>query len=1043
MISLRRYTVFVALGALILLLGGYFHEPIVTQAKYRFRSQVPLTAQPGEAPAAPAPTGPFRWDAVPTQYPVAGPLAQLPTGTPQKLPRVQYQFPKESIEHAATRKERLAAVNRSFERCWQAYKQHAWGHDELAPLSGGVRDGFGGWAANLVDNLDNLWIMGMKEDFAQAVDAAVNIDLGVSTTETINVFETTIRHLGGFLAAYDFSGDKRLLEKAKELGEMLLKAFDTPNHLPITRWKPQEALKGNQEADPVVLVAELGSLTMEFTRLSQITGDPKWYDAVARITRLFDEQQEKTHLPGMWPVVVNAKAADLTEDTFFSLGAMSDSLYEYFPKMHALLGGLEPVYKKLYTGSMSTAIENNLWRPMVPENADILMSGNVRASSQELARLDPQGQHLVCFAGGMFALGGKLFDEPAHVEIGKKLTNGCIWAYKALPLGIMPEVFNMVACDSRVSCQWDEDKWRQEVKNRHSEKPDVDELIKDFRLPKGFTDISDRRYILRPEAIESVFILHRITGEQYLQDAAWDMFTAITNATTTELANAALSDVTFSPAELAQGTTGGTTQFDSMESFWMAETLKYFYLIFSEPDVISLDEWMFNTEAHPFKLQHEIQRRHVENPIARDQARIRKRQSKTVQESLANEETLYFMNATVGTPAQDLRLHIDTGSSDLWVNVATSQLCSSQGSPCSASGTYAPNSSSTYQYLNGEFNITYVDGSGSAGDYVSDTVEFGGVTLKNQQLGIGYTSTSGEGIIGIGYPINEVATQYNGGSPYPNVPLHLMQNGDINSNAYSLWLNDLEASTGSILFGGVNTDKFTGELQTLPIIKEQGYYAEFIIALTAVGANGTTGSLANNIATPALLDSGSSLMYLPDNIVQTIYNDVGAQYDSSQGAAFVDCSLANSDATIDFTFSSPTIRVAMKELVIVAGVDAHNNPLCIIGISPADGSTPVLGDTFIRSAYIVYDMSNNEISIAQTNFNSTSDNIVEITNSTGVPSATAVANAVTSVAVASGGARIGSGPTGITSSAWAIPTAAIGYDVALLGALGAGIAHAL
>ncbi|KAK0359025.1 hypothetical protein LTR94_032921, partial [Friedmanniomyces endolithicus] len=65
--------------------------------------------------------------------------------------------------------------------------------------------------------------MGMNEDFTKAVEAAVNIDLGVSTTETINVFETTIRHLGGFLSAYDMSGDVRLLEKAKEFGEMLLK----------------------------------------------------------------------------------------------------------------------------------------------------------------------------------------------------------------------------------------------------------------------------------------------------------------------------------------------------------------------------------------------------------------------------------------------------------------------------------------------------------------------------------------------------------------------------------------------------------------------------------------------------------------------------------------------------------------------------------------------------------------------------------------------------------------------------------------------------
>jgi len=344
-------------------------------------------------------------------------------------------------------------------------------------------------------------------------------------------------------------------------------------------------------------------------------------------------------------------------------------------------------------------------------------------------------------------------------------------------------------------------------------------------------------------------------------------------------------------------------------------------------------------DAAPRVVQHDIQRRHVDNPLARDRYRMRKRDN-TVSVGLENEETLYFMNVSIGTPAQDLKLHIDTGSSDLWVNVPNSQLCSGQGDPCADSGTYDANSSSTYSYINSQFNITYVDGSGSFGDYASDVVSFGGVTLRDQQFGIGYSSSSQEGILGIGYPINEVAVAYNGGRTYANVPQHLMQTGQINSNAYSLWLNDLDASMGSILFGGVNTDKFNGQLQTVPIIPEQGVYAEFIIALTGVGVNGSEGSLVSNLASPALLDSGSSLMYLPDNVAQDVFNAVGAQYDERQGAAFVDCDLANSDMTIDFTFSSPTIRVGMDELVIVAGVD-RGQPICILGIAPAGGSTPV------------------------------------------------------------------------------------------------------
>ena len=476
--------------------------------------------------------------------------------------------------------------------------------DELEPRFGGSNDNFGGWAATLVDSLDTLWIMDMKSEFEEAVNAAVEIDFGKCTLDQINVFETTIRHLGGFLSAYELSGDERLLKKAKEVGNMLIVAFDTPNHLPITRWYPQNALHNAQVADGNVLVAEIGSLTMEFTKLSMLTGDPKWYDAVERIVGLLDEQQYKTYLPGMWPVTINATSGDFTKDSLFTLSATSDSLYEYFPKMHALLGGVDPRYKKMYEGSMAVATENNLWRPMTPDNADILISGEIRKLDiTSKGHLDPQGQHLVCFAGGMLALGGKLFENSAHVEVGKKITDGCIWTYKACPLGIMPELFRMVPCESKSECKWNETRWKEGIREENRELGDPDDIIVAKRLPKGFVDLRDRRYILRPEAIESVFLLYRMTGEQYLQEAAWEMFTAIKSVTQTPIANAALKDVSYTKQQVADGT---SIHRNSMESFWMAETLKYFYLIFSETDLISLDEFVstLNEQKPPLKVAY-------------------------------------------------------------------------------------------------------------------------------------------------------------------------------------------------------------------------------------------------------------------------------------------------------------------------------------------------------------------------------------------------------------------------------------------------------
>ena len=464
-----------------------------------------------------------------------------------------------------------------------------------------------------------------------------------------------------------------------------------------------------------------------------------------------------------------------------------------------------------------------------------------------------------------------------------------------------------------------------------------------------------------------------------------------------------------------------------------------------------------------------IQKRSV-NPLNHDRNRRTKRQ--TVTEVLDNEETLYFANITLGTPAQvsnhsipgcsqslestrldcltdyrqTLQMHIDTGSSDLWVNDASSSLCQSSGDVC-IGGTYDSSSSSTYKLLNDDFNISYVDGSSATGNYVTDTLSIGGQTLQDFQFGVGIQSTSDEGVLGIGYTSNEIQVNRLGQTAYPNLPAAMVDAKLIQSNAYSLWLNDLDASQGQILFGGVNTEKYTGSLQTIPIIKEDGNYYEFIIALTGLSIGSTEPSsttTSSSLPAPVLLDSGSSLVYLPDDLTTDVYNTVSAVYDSSAGAAYVDCSLANNDSSIQFTFSGATISVPYNELVLDAGTNSAGQPLtfsdgtpaCIFGIAPAGTSTPVLGDTFLRSAYVVYDLANNEISLAQTNFNSTSDNIQEIGASGTIPDATAVASPVTTVVAGTGGARLG-GPSGTnpTAVSGSIPTQ-IPVAMAALGVVG-------
>lgn len=386
--------------------------------------------------------------------------------------------------------------------------------------------------------------------------------------------------------------------------------------------------------------------------------------------------------------------------------------------------------------------------------------------------------------------------------------------------------------------------------------------------------------------------------------------------------------------------------------------------------------------------------------------------------------TLYFANVSIGTPAKSLRLHIDTGSSDLWVNTPSSQYCSDTSKPCQYAGTYRANASSTYQYIGSYFNISYVDGSGASGDYVSDTVRLGSTELDRLQFGVGYSSSNAQGILGIGYEINEVQVGRAGLQTYKNLPAQMVADGLIQSNAYSLWLNDLNASTGRILFGGVDTAKFAGPLQTLPVQKEQRFFAEFLITLTdvQVSTNSTSGRASQqsisggDMALGVLLDSGSSLTYLPNNMSEIIYELVSADYKKEDGVAYIPCSLRGSDTDFTFIFSGVSIKVAFDELIINlydsngarAVYKNTSQPICLFGIASAESGMSVMGDTFLRSAYVVFDLENNEISLAQTKFNTTTSNIIEIgTGADSVPGATKVADPVAATAGIPGGSEGG------------------------------------
>ena len=336
-------------------------------------------------------------------------------------------------------------------------------------------------------------------------------------------------------------------------------------------------------------MAVLGSLQLEFTRLSQITGNDKYYDAVQRLINELEVWQSQTSLPGMWPAKVDCNNTESNttlsspspDYETFTLGALADSAYEYLPKQYMLLGGRLSQYRRMYENFIEVAKKHLFFRPMTVHDRDILISGTASHVRGQKLTLVAELQHLTCFTGGMLAIAGKIFSRPDDIETGRKLTDGCVWAYQNTPSGIMPENFLAVPCANKTRCTWDEKAWWNAIAPDHDETT-IRAIVEEKKLSPGFAKIVDGRYLLRPEAIESVFIMYRITGEQYWAEAGWQMFKSIVAATKTELAHSAIDNVMDPVPE----------HVDEMESFWLAETLKYFYLLFSEPGVVNLDEYV-------------------------------------------------------------------------------------------------------------------------------------------------------------------------------------------------------------------------------------------------------------------------------------------------------------------------------------------------------------------------------------------------------------------------------------------------------------------
>jgi mannosyl-oligosaccharide alpha-1,2-mannosidase len=304
---------------------------------------------------------------------------------------------------------------------WANYVEHAFGQDQIRPVSGAGQSFFfhdHPMGLTIVEALDTLWVMGLDAQFEQGVNWTL-ANLRFDLDRPIQVFETSIRLVGGLLSAHHACDDKRLLALAHDLTERLLPAFTrSPTGMPYRFVN----LKTGAVSDPNTYPAEVGSYLPEWGTLSRLVGDRRFYDAPKRAMQVLFEHRSRL---GLIADGINAETGAWTTREA-TVGEPSDSYYEYLWDSWQLLGDADC---KRWYDTLTAAIlaheqdhvRGQLWFPHVD-----FETGKVRDHLQS---------ELDSFYGGLLAQGG------ARRE-GRALTLS--WASIQDRFEIIPEEFDYV-----------------------------------------------------------------------------------------------------------------------------------------------------------------------------------------------------------------------------------------------------------------------------------------------------------------------------------------------------------------------------------------------------------------------------------------------------------------------------------------------------------------------------------------------------------------------------------------------------------------------
>lgn len=458
------------------------------------------------------------------------------------------------VRSDVTGRERAEKIKAGMQFIWKSYKDKAWGADELRPRSGTSQNNWGGMAFTMIDALDTLWVMGMRTEFDECTEW-IKANLHFSVPRSVSVFETTIRGLGGLLAAYDMSGERVYLEKAKDLADRLSESFNTPTGIPMAQINLQSGQGHNSGwTGSASVLAELGTVQVEHRYLSHATG-LKYYGKKAEHVIKVLRRHKQPH--GLYPIYVSPQTGQPTNRQI-TFGALGDSFYEYLVKVWVQGGALaqseDRFFRDMYDEAMQ-GLHDLLIQETTPSHLRYVADYN---GAQAVHKMD----HLVCFVPGMLALGAWTADGTkgqSHIQrdlqVAKAVAYTCYQMYARQATGIAPEFVEFRAGA---------------------------DIVVPGRAPF---------YILRPEAAESLFVLHQLTGNPIYREWGWNMWQSIDRYCKTTYGYGAHPDVRDTSRQPD----------DRMESFFLAETMKYLYMLQSPDHPISLERFVFNTEAHPMR----------------------------------------------------------------------------------------------------------------------------------------------------------------------------------------------------------------------------------------------------------------------------------------------------------------------------------------------------------------------------------------------------------------------------------------------------------